>query len=316
MKTPILPVLLALAGLSLCARAELTDEQRSIPLEAASPDPKLAKIVLIAGDPSNKAGQHEYFAGCALMMNWLKQTPGVWPVLVANGWPKNEAILDGAKAVVVFADGGPKLPFLEPARWAKMKGLIDGGAGLVMLHQAVDVPEDRADELKAWLGAVFQKDIGSRGHWDMEFSEFPKHPINQGVTAFAAPLDGWLFNLHFAPGATPLLAGQVPDKNRTTDDAKAHAGRAEVVGWSFERANGGRSFAFTGCDLHRNWSVESQRRFVTNGILWAAKVEIPAAGAPVPFDNASLNANLDYKPKKAAAVKPPTSAAAPVPAPQ
>ena len=34
-------------------------------------DPKLAKIVLLAGSVSNKAGQHEYFAGCALMMKWL-----------------------------------------------------------------------------------------------------------------------------------------------------------------------------------------------------------------------------------------------------
>jgi hypothetical protein len=289
--------LFAFICLSLVARAELTEEQRRIPLEAASPDPKLAKIVLIAGSTSNKPGQHEYFAGCAMMMDWLKQTPGVWPVLVAEGWPKNEAILDGAKAVVVYADGGAKLPFLEPARWAKMKSLIDAGAGFVMLHQAVDLPAERAEEMKSWLGAVFQGDIGSRGHWDMEFSEFPRHPINRGVTAFAAPLDGWLFNLHFAPGATPLLAGQVPDKGRTTADAKAHSGRAEVVGWAYERTNGGRSFAYTGCDLHRNWSVESQRRFVTNGILWSAKIEVPAAGAPVPFDPASISANLDFKPK-------------------
>ena len=293
--------LLLFLTLSLVARAELTEEQRRIPLEAASPDPKLAKIVLIAGSTSNKPGQHEYFAGCAMMMDWLKQAPGVWPVLVAEGWPKNEAILDGAKAVVVYADGGAKLPFLEQARWAKMKSLIDAGAGFVMLHQAVDLPAERAEEMKSWLGAVFQGDIGSRGHWDMEFSEFPKHPINRGVTAFAAPLDGWLFNLHFAPGATPLLAGQVPDKGRTTADAKAHPGRAEVVGWAYERANGGRSFGFTGCDLHRNWSVESQRRFVTNGILWSAKIEVPAAGAPVPFDPASIGANLDFKPKAAPA---------------
>src|SRR5258708_31795590 len=98
--------------LAVPARAELTDEQRLVPLEADAPDPKLAKIVLIAGSVSNKPGQHEYFAGCALMMDWLKQTTGVWPVLVSEGWPQNEAILDGAKAVVVYADGGAKLPFL------------------------------------------------------------------------------------------------------------------------------------------------------------------------------------------------------------
>ena len=137
MKTPTF--LLALFALTLGAHAqakyELTEEQRKVPLEAAPSDPKLAKIVLIAGSVSNKAGQHEYFAGCAMMMDWLKQTPGVWPVLVADGWPKNEAILDGAKAVVVYADGGPKTPFLEPARWAKMKSLVDAGTGLVVMHQ-------------------------------------------------------------------------------------------------------------------------------------------------------------------------------------
>jgi hypothetical protein len=287
--------LFSLLPLLLCAHAELTEEQRRIPLEAESPDPKLAKIVLIAGAPSNKAGQHEYFAGCALMMDWLKQTPGVWPVLAADGWPKNEAIFDGAKAVVFYGDGGAKLSFLDPARWAKMKALIEAGAGFVMLHQAVDLPADHAEEMKSWLGAVFQSDIGSRGHWDMEFHDFPEHPITRGVTAFAAPLDGWLFNLHFAPGARPLLAGQVPDNGRTTEDARSYAGRPEVVGWAYERANGGRSFAFTGCDLHRNWSVESQRRLVINGILWSAKMEVPKDGAPVAFNPSMLTANLDAK---------------------
>lgn len=286
--------------LSFVARAELTEQQKQVPLEKDSTDPKLAKIVLLAGSVSNKAGQHEYFAGCAMMMDWLKQTPGVWPVMAAEGWPQNEAILDGAKAVVVYADGGAKLPFLEPSRWEKISKLVAGGAGFVMLHQAVDVPEDRADDIKSWLGAVFKKDIGCRGHWDMEFSQFPKHAITRGVTAFAAPFDGWLYNLHFAPGAVPLLTGAVPDKNRTTDDAKAHVGRAEVIAWAYERPNGGRSFGFTGADLHKNWIAESQRRLVTNGILWSAKVDVPEAGAPAPMTAAQLAANLDAKPLKPA----------------
>ena len=278
-------------------------------MENDSPDPKLTKVVLIAGSVSNKAGQHEYFAGCALMMDWLKQTPGVWPVMAAEGWPKDEKIFEGAKAVVVYADAGAKLPFLEPSRWARIKSLMDASAGFVALHQAVEVPADRAEEYKSWLGAVWQPDIGSRGHWDMEFTEFPKHATLRGVTPFAAPLDGWLYNLHFAPKAVPLVSGQVPDKARTTADAKAHNGRPEVVAWAYERPNGGRSFAFTGCDLHKNWQVESQRRLVTNGILWAAKVEVPEAGAAVPMTPAQLAANLDAKPApKAAAAKAPATA--------
>jgi hypothetical protein len=103
----------------------------------------------------------------------------------------------------------------------------------------------------------------------------------------------------------------VPEKARTTADAKAHPGRPEVVAWAYERPNGGRSFAFTGCHLHRNWSLESERRLVTNGILWAAKIEVPAAGAPVAFDPASLTANLDAKPAPAPKAAAPAPAAAP-----
>jgi hypothetical protein len=286
---------IVIAGVAFAARAELTEEQKRIPLEADSPDPKLAKIVLLAGSPSNKAGQHEYFAGCTLIADWLKQTTGTWPVLVADGWPKNEQVLVGARTIVVYADGGPKLPFLDPQRWEKMRTLMDSGVGLVMLHQAVDVPEAQAAEMKDWLGGVWQKDIGSRGHWDMEFSEFPKHPATRGVTGFAAPFDGWLFNLHFAPGAVPVIQGTVPDTARSTPDAKANAGRSETIGWTYERKGGGRSFGFTGCDLHRNWIAESQRRLVTNGILWTAKLDVPENGAPVTMQPAQLAANLDAK---------------------
>lgn len=296
--TVLFPALLALAVTS--ASGALTEEQLRVPREAATPDPKLAKIILLAGSVSNKPGQHEYFAGCALMMQWLRAQPGVWPVLVAEGWPQDEHILDGARAVVVYADGGPKLPFLEPARWAKMRDLVGKGAGLVMLHQAVDVPEAQAEELKGWLGGAWTKDIGCRGHWDMEFAAFPKHPILNGVQPFAAPLDGWLYNLHFAEGTTPLVTGAVPDPSRTTPDAKAHAGRAEVMAWALERADGGRSFAFTGCDLHKNWQVESQRRLVANGILWAAKLPVPAEGAAVALAPGAIAANLDAKPAPAA----------------
>lgn len=295
---------LILLTLLVARAAALTPEQQQIPLEAAAPDPKLAKIVLLAGSVSNKAGQHEYFAGCALMRQWLQAETGVWPTMVAAGWPKDERVFDGARAVVIYADGGAKTPFLTPERWGRIATLMQSGAGLVMLHQAVEVPAEMAGALRDWLGAVWQPDIGSRGHWDMEFTKLPAHPILRGVTPFAAPLDGWLYNLHFAEKATPLLTGPVPDKNRTTPDAKSHSGRDEVMAWAYERPGGGRAFAFTGCDLHRNWGVESQRRFVINGILWAAGLEVPANGARVPLDPADLTKWWDDKPKPAPKAKP------------
>ena len=192
--------------------------------------------------------------------------------------------------------GAAKLAFLEPARWNKIKALAAKGVGLVALHQAVDIPEANANDFKSWFGAVWQKDISCRGHWDMSFDNFPAHPVMQGVKAFSAPKDGWLYNLHFADkGITPLVSGAVPDTTRSTADAKGHVGRNEVVGWAYERADGGRSFGYTGCDLHKNWDVEAQRRLVTNGILWSAKLEVPKDGAKVDVKPEDLTSNMDRK---------------------
>ncbi len=154
-----------------------------------------------------------------------------------------------------------------------------------------------------WMVGVFLKDKGCRGHWDMDFPEIGSHPVLGGVKPFKLIGDGWLYNMHFADkGVTPLLSGTVPDKTRTNPDAKKHIGRAEVMAWAYERPEGGRGFAFTGADLHKNWAEESQRKLVVNGILWSAGMKIPKQGAPVAFDEANLQRNLDKKdaPKPAA----------------
>jgi hypothetical protein len=295
---------LAFLCLVLSLRAAPSYDQSGVPLEVDAPRAGLTKIVLLAGGPSSKAMAHEYFAGCALLMEWLKQQPGVWPVM-ARGWPANERVLEGAKCVVYFGDGGGKQPFADPQRWAVLSRLMNEGAGLVLLHQAMDLPAgpDGA-KIKGWLGAVYHSDIGSRGHWDMDFKTIPAHEVTRGVKPFAAPADGWLYNLHFAPtGMTPLLTGAVPDKSRSTADAKKYAGREEVIAWAYTRPDGARGFGFTGADLHQSWSYDSQRTLVMNGILWAARLPVPASGVQVAFDPANLERNLDDKRNAAAAAK-------------
>jgi trehalose utilization protein len=308
MSFPMKKLLLAFALAALTVRAAETNpfDQTDVPLEADAPDAKLAKIVILAGGPGNKPGHHEYFAGSALLMKWLKQTPGVWPVMARDGWPKNEKIFEGAKAVVYYGDGGGKQPFLQPDRWKLLGDLIEKkGAGFVLLHQSVDFPEDHADRIKSWLGGVWTKDIGCRGHWDMEFKNIPEHAITRGVKPMVATGgDGWLYNLRFADKITPLLTAPVPDKSRSTDDAKAHTGRDEIIAWAYERPGGGRAFAHTGCHLHANWDLESQRKLVVNGILWSAKVDVPPGGAPADLQPDELNRHLDDKRQPAAASAP------------
>ncbi|MDB6074163.1 MAG: Trehalose utilization, partial [Verrucomicrobiaceae bacterium] len=203
-----------------------------------------------------------------------------------------------------YMDAGEKLAWLEPARWEKMKSVLATGAGLVCMHQSVEVPAAQADEFKGWLGAVWQKDIGSRGHWDMRLNPGADHPTLAGVTAFDAPHDGWLFNLHFADkGVTTLLSGTVPDSGRSTADAKSHSGRDEIIAWGYDRPSGARAIGFTGADLHSSWHIDSQRRFIANAILWAAKINVPKDGAPIALDEADFTANMDAKPTPVAKIK-------------
>lgn len=294
--------ILAFLLLSTLLHAELTPDQAAVPLEIDAPDPGMTKVILLAGAPSNKPGQHEYFAGCNILAKCLRQTKGVWPVMVADGWPKNEAIFKNAKAIVSYMDAGDKLAWLAPERWEVVRQTLKSGAGFVAMHQSVEVPDAQSAEFQSWLGAAWRKDIGSRGHWDMQFDSIPAHPLTRNVSSFAAPKDGWLFNLHFLPEhVTPILSGLVPDKARSTSDAKAHTGRAEVIAWAYQPPSGPRAFGFTGADLHSSWHIDSQRQMVVNAILWAAGIEVPEKGFPIALEEADFSSCLDrkiFQPKK------------------
>jgi hypothetical protein len=112
------------------------------------------------------------------------------------------------------------------------------------------------------------------------FSRFPEHPITRGVAPFTID-DGWLYQLRFASdmtGVSPLLRASPPKAA-----ASLEPGSGSIVSWAYERpgAGKGRSFVFTGGHLHKSLAEEGYRRFLVNGILWSARVEIPETGAPV-----------------------------------
>jgi hypothetical protein len=265
--------------------------------EAPPSDPKAAKIVLVAGSNSSKPGEHEYMAGCAVLADLLRQTPGVAPVIAAD-WPTRPETFAGARAVVFFFDGAAKHAALKGDRAAQVQKLIDAGAGLVQFHQAADYPKDFGDRTRGWAGAAFEPGYSKRAHWVAEFKSFPAHPIFRGVTPFKID-DGWLYQLRFVPGmtgVTPLLRTASPKEAQRSTDANG-----EIVAWAFNRPKGGRSFTFTGCHLHRSLAEEGYRRFLVNGILWSAGVDVPATGAPVALTDADLNKHLGPRP---AATKP------------
>jgi type 1 glutamine amidotransferase len=299
----VFSIVLGLAGSGWLLGAAEVDpyDQSGVPLEKQpSADAKVTKIVLVAGRQSHGPGEHEFFAGCALLMKLLQETPGVFPVMARDGWPRDPKTFEGAKAVIFFMDGGGGHPIIQKDHRDVVQKLMDQGVGFVNLHYAVEYPKSQSDHILEWLGGYYETGYSTNPHWKAEIKSLPEHPITRGVKPFALQ-DEWYFNIRFKPeskGVTPILKATPPDGVRRTEAAREHKGRAEILAWAFDRANGGRSFGFTGAHFHKNWGDENFRRLVVNAILWTAKVEVPKNGARVAMDPEELNRNLDRKGKK------------------
>src|SRR5579862_9639971 len=118
-------------------------DQSKVPLEVEPPaDFKGKKIVIVAGSRSHGPGDHEFFAGSAILMNLLKQTPHVWPVMARDGWPKNEKIFESADSLVFYMDGGGGHPVIKPEHMETLQRYLDKGVGWVNMHYAVEYPKE------------------------------------------------------------------------------------------------------------------------------------------------------------------------------
>ncbi|MEZ6056492.1 MAG: ThuA domain-containing protein [Planctomycetaceae bacterium] len=264
------------------------------------------KILLIAGETAkvDKVGHHDYLAGCDCLQLLLRQTPGIEAVRINDGWPNDEALFDGASSLVFYSDGGGKQAFLKtPERISQLQSLVDNGVGVVMIHQAVDFPDEQIQRGQNWLGGVYAKGKSGRGHWDSEHHEFPKHPISHGVTEWKIN-DGWLNGLSFVDemrGITPLVwSGKEVVESKAGIDA-------HIVSWTYDRPQGGRSFSFTGLDAHSALELPGVRQLLVNGILWSANVDIPEQGAPCQIEKEALEGLLTPRESKPAPTKSPAN---------
>src|SRR5438874_838441 len=125
-------------------------DQSAVPIEIQPTDPSLAKIVLVAGRPSHGPGEHEFFAGGAILMKLLQENPGVFPVMARDGWPKDSKTFDGAKTVVFFMDGGSGHPIIQNKHLEEVQKLMDAGAGFVNIHYAVEYPKEHGERILSW----------------------------------------------------------------------------------------------------------------------------------------------------------------------
>lgn len=282
------------------------------------------KIVLIGTNRDHPPTTHEYMAGLKVLDICLRQTPGVETV-VSNGWPKDPKVFDDAKTVVLFLGVGGNFLLGNADRKKIADQLMGKGVGLVALHWAVEAPAlpSRVDLQVRDTGVVAK--IGGKpltkddkleivvvngkpevklngnpvdltppvhpymrilgGFYEPGYSTNPhntadvrpadaNHPICRGWKAFNAR-DEFYYRIRFLPEVKPVVVA-------------ALGGSDQTIGWSYERPDGGRSFGFTGCHFHKNFGVAEFRKLITNAVLWTAKAEVSAHGAPVEINAADL----------------------------
>jgi type 1 glutamine amidotransferase len=281
-------------------------------------------VLLIAGPPSHGPGEHEHNAGVQLLEKCLAGVPQLKTRVALNGWPSDEALLEGIDAVVFYSDGGRKHPALGD-HLDLLQPLMERGVGLGLIHYAIEPTATQgAPEFLQWAGGLFEVSWSVNPLWEASFKSLPDHPVLRGVHPFSVE-DEWYYHLRFPEdmkGVTPLLTA-VPTAETLTRPDGPHEGNAavrasvargepQVVSWAFERPGGGRGFGFSGGHYHRNWSNDDFRKTVLNGIVWLAKLDVPKDGVASRVTEDDLVMNLDPKvPKPTAA---PAPAAEPVPA--
>ena len=268
------------------------------------------KIVLIAGRPSHPPGMHEFRAGSLLLQKCLSETPGVTTLVYSNGWPQSSSALQGADAVVIYADGGAGHPVLVGDHRKVLSDLASKGVGLGFMHYGVEIPSTNGGpEFLEWVGGFYEHEFSCNPMWSPDYQSFPNHPVTRGVKPFTNK-DEWYFNIHFRDdmkGITPILVAKPSDEVRKGKYVYpqgpykhiiAASGRAETMMWVYERPDGGRGFGFTGGHTHAHWGNDNQRKVILNALLWLAKAEVPKNGVASTVSEDDLKQNLDPKGKK------------------
>lgn len=259
---------------------------------AATKSPPLAKkIVIIGGDKSHGPGEHDYPNGVPMIAAWLRAAPAFADADILSytgGFPADPKVLEGASSVVLYFDGVQQkpAPLVDAGRVALMQKVMDAGSGLVALHQASTLPPGNTDvPLIEWLGAK------RNGMFDRTTEKTTlklaaaSHPVTAGVKETTYN-DEFYPTLMFHPQrkVTPILRAELTPKFGDTKKQAANppARGEHTVAWTFERANGGRSFGFTGAHYLKTLEEPNIRQLLVNAIAWTAKIDVPASGISVP----------------------------------
>jgi type 1 glutamine amidotransferase len=262
------------------------------------------KILFLAGPRDHGApGRHEYERDLRTLAQSFERAtnlPGITTQVIVGKAPRDLALYKGVAAIVIESSSDraenethplfPQNPSTsyrgyDAETTAYLKSLDEvirqNKIGIVLLHYANWAENSRAREYYLnWTGGLWVQ-TGSKNpvdNWAMK--PLTRHPILRGVKPWKYRDEVFCrFLLPNDKRRTDLLLA-----TPTEDRFKMGP---QVASFAYQRDDGGRGFVFGGLDFRDNLALDNYRRFLLNGIAWAANIEVPKAGIDSPTPDVS-----------------------------
>jgi type 1 glutamine amidotransferase len=245
------------------------------------------RALIVVGPSNHKPGTHEVGAGGRLLEYCLENLENQegFEAEVVYAWPDDRKGLKSYDTVVLIGDSfpGERMPNSDIIM-KDLSRMMKNGCGMVTLHYAVglkneDMGQDGDHQLLHWTGGYFATKCDHHQSVAKIYENAKivptdsAHPIANGVKPFSLHDEPYINNYFgpenkLTPGAFVLATSMLPPEN---------PGK-EVIAWGIERMDTGRGLGITLPHFFKNWEIEPLRKFILNGILWSAKIDVPTGG--------------------------------------
>ncbi len=246
------------------------------------------QVLVVVGPSDHAPGTHEVAAGGKLIKHCLESITNSTPINahVVDQWPSDESFLQSIDTVVFIGDSFPLMRMPESdATLSSAARMMQRGCGIVCVHYATglraeDVAADGSHPLLDWMGGYFATKCTHHQSIARIFTaatiapSSPEHPICRGWGEFTLHDEPYINN-YFGPNENRPAANVVI---LATSMLPPESPQPQAVAWCVQRPDGGRGFGIVMPHFYRNWQREELRRVILNGIVWSAKLDVPATG--------------------------------------
>jgi type 1 glutamine amidotransferase len=274
---------------------------------AGASQPALAdskKILFLAGPRDHGfPGRHEYERDLKTLAASLEQSGnvrGITTQLIVGALPRDLDAVRDAAAIVIDSSSdraeNETHPLFPPnpsthgrgydaETTAYLESLDElvrrNRIGVVIFHYANWAENWRARAYQlGWTGGLWVQIASKNPVDDWSMTLMSRHPVLRGVKPWTYRDE--IFCRFFLPNDARrtdlLLASPREDKAKIGP---------QVAAFAYQRDDGGRGFVFGGLDFRDNLAQDNYRRFLLNGIAWAAGIEVPKRGVDSPTPDVS-----------------------------